>query len=470
MGDVYRLVSSGVRLIILIDGIFHSQPAIWQRELLAALQNGIMILGAASMGALRAAELAPFGMIGCGTIFAWYRDGMIDGDDEVALLHADSSQGFRPLSEPLINMRYNLLRAVQQGVISQVQYEALIAFLKATDFTQRSYRLLFDNPVINYWSQEERQRLQTFIEQTAVDVKRQDALEALTYGATLLAHPQSCQREALPTRHAIEYERIALLKRGFLHPSKQIISAEEWFASVPDDPSWQSTLRPRLITNFFLQLWAYHRKLSSPQGDRQRFYQRWLNTYVKGSYTLWLRHNGLTAAEFASEIDRRALLHWMTTQSPEDLGIAFRHHAQVIAAITSNQLGVAEGRRPAASRVQAVDRCQMVSEALQSCMLADYARAQGISCPPEEVATYRAHWEATWGVTPCRAWLRTNSLSEAAYRQVLATEACRAWMVSKGPGYFGYRSWSWPVALLRELQMTGQAVHMVHVYWQGRAP
>ena len=45
---------------------------------------GTQVFGAASMGALRAAELAPFGMIGVGAIFAAYRDGRLTGDDEVA--------------------------------------------------------------------------------------------------------------------------------------------------------------------------------------------------------------------------------------------------------------------------------------------------------------------------------------------------------------------------------------------------
>ncbi len=104
-GDVYRLIGSGVKTIILIDGVFDSTPSVWQRELLQAMDEGIQVLGASSMGALRAAELHPFGMIGYGTIFEWYRDGMIDGDDEVALWHGSEESGFRPLSEPLVNIR-----------------------------------------------------------------------------------------------------------------------------------------------------------------------------------------------------------------------------------------------------------------------------------------------------------------------------------------------------------------------------
>jgi len=67
-GDVYRIISSGVKTIILIDGVFHSAPSVWQRELLDAMEEGIQVLGASSMGALRAAELHQFGMVGFGVI------------------------------------------------------------------------------------------------------------------------------------------------------------------------------------------------------------------------------------------------------------------------------------------------------------------------------------------------------------------------------------------------------------------
>jgi hypothetical protein len=80
-GDFYRYLCGPRRTLVLIDGFFHAQPSVWQREVLAALAEGFRVLGASSMGALRAAELHRFGMIGHGTIFEWYRDGTIDGDD-----------------------------------------------------------------------------------------------------------------------------------------------------------------------------------------------------------------------------------------------------------------------------------------------------------------------------------------------------------------------------------------------------
>ncbi|RUX68847.1 hypothetical protein EN904_03020 [Mesorhizobium sp. M7A.F.Ca.CA.001.07.2.1] len=61
-----RAVLEGRKVIGLIDGLFESGPAVWHKEILFALDAGCRLLGAASMGALRAAECWQFGMIGIG--------------------------------------------------------------------------------------------------------------------------------------------------------------------------------------------------------------------------------------------------------------------------------------------------------------------------------------------------------------------------------------------------------------------
>jgi hypothetical protein len=100
-GDIWRAVRTHRPVAIgLIDGVFFHQPAIWHREILWALAEGVHVFGAASMGALRAAELAPFGMRGVGKVFEAFRDGFWPGfsepfedDDEVAVIHAPAELG-----------------------------------------------------------------------------------------------------------------------------------------------------------------------------------------------------------------------------------------------------------------------------------------------------------------------------------------------------------------------------------------
>src|SRR5262245_59077732 len=86
-GDVYRAARSKPALIGVIDGYFETVATVWHKDILWAMTQGIHVYGAASIGALRAAELADFGMKGVGSIFHQYHTGALADDDEVALLH-----------------------------------------------------------------------------------------------------------------------------------------------------------------------------------------------------------------------------------------------------------------------------------------------------------------------------------------------------------------------------------------------
>src|SRR6185503_3993378 len=101
----------GVARIALIDGYFERMAAVWHKEILLALERGIAVWGAASMGALRAAELAPFGMVGVGTIYRAFARGDLVADDEVAVAHLPAEQGYRSISDALVNLRDGIARA-----------------------------------------------------------------------------------------------------------------------------------------------------------------------------------------------------------------------------------------------------------------------------------------------------------------------------------------------------------------------
>ena len=102
-------------------------PTVRHKEILWAMSRGIHVFGSASIGALRAAELAAFGMEGVGTIFELYRDGVLEDDDEVAIAHGPAEVGFVAGSEAMVNIRQTLQRAERDGVISA---EAWVRSLK----------------------------------------------------------------------------------------------------------------------------------------------------------------------------------------------------------------------------------------------------------------------------------------------------------------------------------------------------
>ena len=116
-GDLLAAVQEGATVIGLIDGVFHQESAVAHREILTAVRKGVRVVGASSMGALRAAEMDTLGMAGIGKIYRMYKSGELESDDEVALVF-DPSSGLA-LSEPLINIRFTLKRAEAGGHYQQ---------------------------------------------------------------------------------------------------------------------------------------------------------------------------------------------------------------------------------------------------------------------------------------------------------------------------------------------------------------
>jgi hypothetical protein len=139
-GDVWRALASRPRAIALVDGFFESTPSVWHHEILDAIDAGVAVFGGASMGALRAAELSRHGMVGVGRIFGWYRDGVVRGDDEVALFHAGAELGYRPLTLPLVNVRRAAELAVEAGVLTNREASALVAAGAAIFYQERTWK------------------------------------------------------------------------------------------------------------------------------------------------------------------------------------------------------------------------------------------------------------------------------------------------------------------------------------------
>ena len=87
-------------MVGIIDGVFAQTLAISPGEIREAAVNGIDVYGASSMGALRAAEVSS--VVGIERVFEMYRTGLIDRDDEVAVLMNPDTQ--EALTEPLVNI------------------------------------------------------------------------------------------------------------------------------------------------------------------------------------------------------------------------------------------------------------------------------------------------------------------------------------------------------------------------------
>ena len=137
-GDVLRALAAAPRAIVLLDGVYFTEPAVTHKELLYALEAGVRVVGAASLGALRAVELAPHGMLGVGRVFERFRSGELDGDDEVALLHAPAARAFQPLTVALVELREAVDGLVREGVLPAAAGDGLVAAVKGLAFSDRS--------------------------------------------------------------------------------------------------------------------------------------------------------------------------------------------------------------------------------------------------------------------------------------------------------------------------------------------
>jgi hypothetical protein len=138
-GDIWRAALHGADVIGIIDGQFDHVPSVWHKEILWAMSQGIHVYGSASMGALRAAELHAFGMEGVGTVFESFRDGHLEDDDEVAVVHASAQEGYRPVSEAMVNIRHTLAAAEKSGVILASTRAELEEIAKRMFYPDRSY-------------------------------------------------------------------------------------------------------------------------------------------------------------------------------------------------------------------------------------------------------------------------------------------------------------------------------------------
>lgn len=143
-GDLMRAVKEGVTGIGLIDGFFEHTPAVWHKEILFALSEGVRVAGAASMGALRAAECAAFGMQPIGTIAQSYLDGTRLDDADVAQSHAPAELGYLPLSEPLVNVEACLQQLLRTVDISAAEHDLLLRSARALFFKDRTWRRIID--------------------------------------------------------------------------------------------------------------------------------------------------------------------------------------------------------------------------------------------------------------------------------------------------------------------------------------
>lgn len=302
-GDIYRARRDGFSTIVLIDGEFHGSPSVWQREILDSLAEGVAVHGASSMGALRGAELDTYGMVGHGLIFKWYRDGFIDGDDEVALNYGPAELGYPALSEPLVNIRATLAVA-PPDVISAAERDLLIQHAKTLYFPERSFSALIDTGPAANWHELRRSALTRFLAERRVDQKRSDAIETLTIVSAGDEPKRVAQTR--PSK-SLTWRRARLVEEGRIPRSGECTrTALAQHHGVPENVI--VALHRELAAQFIVALWARDRNTAASRADRP--------DAERAIVLDWAQENGIGR----DGLEGDALVDWVLAEGPNRFG------------------------------------------------------------------------------------------------------------------------------------------------------
>lgn len=171
----------GYEVVVILDGEFGQNESVSPKEILAIIERGKTVIGAASMGALRASELDRDGMIGVGWVYEHFRRQAIRRDADVALAY--SAFNFEPLSVPIVDVAYWLERASAAGLIGSRERSRVLKASRGIFFTDRTtdrlveaLRLAVGEPMV--------QALLAFSGGGIPSVKALDAREAIRLSAS----------------------------------------------------------------------------------------------------------------------------------------------------------------------------------------------------------------------------------------------------------------------------------------------
>jgi hypothetical protein len=340
-GDVLRVSRRSdrpARVIAIIDGTFDRMPAVWHKEILWAMARGIHVFGCSSMGALRAAELAAFGMQGRGKIFQAFHAGELDDDEEVVVAHGEASAGYRAASEAMVNVRATCAEAVARGVISAATREALESTAKGIFYPGRTYAAILassrgdarggpDGGVSgNGLVAAEVDAFERFLVEGRVDQKRLDAIELLTH---LRDTGEALRR---PRRPSFAFEHTDTWDQAMASAGAADASPASPGTQPVDALATRLAEELRLRPDYELvRRGALLRAVAAEESRRQGLavdeplrdatqesFRRQRELLDDRSIWGWLGDNGLGESDFARLLDGEARLRWFEALHAQD--------------------------------------------------------------------------------------------------------------------------------------------------------
>lgn len=315
-GDVYRVGLRRALAIGIIDGYFERQPAVWHKEILWAMTQGIHVYGSASMGAIRAAELASFGMEGVGWIFEAFRDGLLEDDDEVVLTHGDEEVDYRPTSEAMVNIRRSLAEAEAASVISAHTRMVIERVTKELFYPERIYPRILKLAAERGSPPAELNAFSEWLVHGRVDQKREDALLMLQAMRKHLTDPKP-KRVSFVLEHTIYWDAL-IRQAGTAQPREDDGVEMSTSALLLDELRLQKTAYARSqqggILRYLASHWVQNRadviSDAKTQEIKDKFCQA-LGLFTEDEVSRWLEANDLSDEEFSELMRQEALLGWV---------------------------------------------------------------------------------------------------------------------------------------------------------------
>ncbi|MFM9845056.1 MAG: TfuA-like protein [Dongiaceae bacterium] len=308
IGDVYKAALSRPFAIGIVDGYYETTPSIWHKEVLWALKQGIHVYGAASMGALRAAELAGFGMTGVGKVFEDYRDGAIEDDDEVAVLHSPAEMGYLQVSEAMVNIRATLNRAAADGVIEPATANRLIAVGRAIFWKQRGYDALL--AAADDVGTDVLGRLRAWLPGHKVNQKREDAIAMLQRIAADCAATNEPKQVDFDFQHTVAWDAILHRFTGG-EDGGVVVDREELLDELRLTPGAFAAIRRKALLRALAGREAERRGLEPTIAQLQktlRDFRRAAGLASPSALEAWMQEAGLTRDEFLRLMNEEARL------------------------------------------------------------------------------------------------------------------------------------------------------------------
>jgi TfuA protein len=137
-GDIDRFF--GCDVFVILDGEFGQNLSVSPKEILSVLRAGKTVIGASSMGALRASELDSCGMIGVGWVYEHFASASIRRDDDVALAY--SPIDLSPMTIPTIDIEYWTTLLTEKNVIPASEKKIICQTARKIFYSDRTERKL----------------------------------------------------------------------------------------------------------------------------------------------------------------------------------------------------------------------------------------------------------------------------------------------------------------------------------------